>query len=99
MLEIGEFVVAGYVHDYLERRADRLTSSMGNFGQQALEKILGERKSQLTVVTSDLKSFTMFADLRNVIVGRKDSVIARLRAVRTALPGGDSIFLASDLMV
>lgn len=44
--------------------------------------------------------FTVFADLRNVVLARKDSVLARVRAVRTiGLPDRDSIFLASDVML
>jgi hypothetical protein len=100
MLSEGEFLVVGYVQDYLERHADRLARSMGNFGEQALNKILGRKKSQITIVTSELKSFTIFADLANVVVKRKDSVLARVRAVRTVdLPDRKSLFLATDVML
>jgi hypothetical protein len=98
LLSESEFLVVGYVQDYFERQAERVANSMGNFGQQVLHKVLGPRKSQITIVTSELKSFTVFADLRNVVVKRKDSVLARVRAVQTAaIPGIDSLFLATDL--
>src|SRR5262249_45322351 len=34
----GEILVAGYVQDYLERRADRLAEKMGTLGQQILHR-------------------------------------------------------------
>ena len=100
LLSSEEFRVVGYVQDYFERHADKIAKSLGSFGQQALDKILGGRRSQITVVTAELKSYTLFADLRDIVVRRKDAVIAGVRAERAvAIPGCDSLFLATEVAV
>ena len=95
-----EFLAIGYVQDYVERRADTLIKKMGSLGQQMLNRILGSRRSQLTVITTEFKSYTIFADLSNAIVQRKDTICARIKAVRVVgLPNVSAVFLADDVLV
>ena len=94
----GEIVVVGYVQDYFERRADKLAEKMGTLGQQILSRVLGTLRSQLTIVTTEFKSFTVFADLRNVVVRPRDMVVARIRAVRAVgIRDVPAVFLADDI--
>jgi hypothetical protein len=95
-----EFLAIGYVQDYVEHRTNSLLKKTGEVGRQTLERIFGNNKSQLTVVTTDLKSYTVFADLSRTVVQRKDIICARLRAVRiVGLHGIPAIFLADEILV
>jgi hypothetical protein len=61
--------------------------------------VLGNRRSQLTLVTADLESFTAYADLANAVIQRRDTICARIRAVRVfGLPGTTVLFLADELV-
>jgi hypothetical protein len=94
-----EFVAIGYVQDYVERRMDSLLKKTGTMGRHILERIFGNNKSQLTLVTTELKSYTVFADLSHIAVQRKDIICARLRAVRiVGLPGIPAVFLADEIL-
>jgi hypothetical protein len=94
-----EFLAIGYVQDYLERKVDSLLKKTGTVGRQVLERIFGNRMSQLTLVTAELKSYTMFADLSKLVVQRKDTICARVTAVRVVgLPGVQAVFLADEIL-
>jgi hypothetical protein len=96
----GEFPIAGYIQDYHERRADTIAEKMGTLGQQLLHRLLGLRRSQLTIITTELKSYTVFADLRNTIVRQKDMVLARVEAVRAVgIRNLNAVFLAKQVML
>jgi hypothetical protein len=93
-------LVFGYVQDYIENRADRIFRDLGTVGQQHLRATLGENRSQITIVTTEFQSFTAFADLRNVVVKKKDMVAARLKAVRIlGIPNTKAVFLCSDVLL
>src|SRR5215469_11020182 len=93
-----EFPIVGYVQDYLERRADQLAKRMGAFGQQLVYKTLGRNSSQLTIITADLKSYSVFADLTGTVVQRKDMVFAMTKAVPAiGLRGAQGVFIARDV--
>jgi hypothetical protein len=95
----GELSAIGYVQDYVERRADRLAEKLTGIGQQLFNRVLGNRRSQITIVTSDLKSYTVFADLSASIIQRKDMICARLKAVRIfGLPDTEALFLADGIL-
>ena len=92
--------ISGYVSDYQERHADRLLRNTGGLAHQLATRILGEKRSQLTVITSDLKSYKLFADLHNVIVQKKDMIVAKIRAVPfLAFPTTTAIFVCDDLRI
>jgi hypothetical protein len=96
----GDILVAGYVQDYFERRADKLAAKMGTLGHQTLNRVLGTARSQLTIVTTEFKSYTLFADLRDVVVRRKDMVLARIRAVRAVgIRDVPAVFLADEIIL
>jgi hypothetical protein len=83
----------------VERRADRLAEKLTGIGQQLFNRVLGNRRSQITIVTSDLKSYTVFADLSASIIQRKDMICARLKAVRIfGLPDTEALFLADGIL-
>jgi hypothetical protein len=93
-------LIFGYILDYVENRVERLLRDLGTLGQQHVRSVLGNNRSQVTIITSDFESYTAFADLRDVVVRRKDMVAARIRAVRiVAVPDRDSVFLCSDLLL
>lgn len=96
----SEILVAGYVQDYHERQVDRMGDKLGSLGQRVLFRVLGAHRSQLTIVTSDLKSYTVFADLSSTVVQRKDMIVARLQALRVVgLKGTRAVYLADDLLL
>ena len=89
----------GYVQDYIERRAEHLSKKLGVFGQHIFDRALGSRRSQLTIVTSDLKSYTAFADLSATVIQRRDLICAKLRAVQVVgMPGQSAVFLADEIL-
>lgn len=93
------FLAIGYVQDYVERRLDSLLTKTGLLGRQIIERAFGNRKSQLTLVTTDLKSYTVFADLSRTVVQRKDIICARLTAVPVlGLSGVAAVFLADEVL-
>lgn len=93
-------LIFGYVQDYVENRVERLVRDFGTLGEGYLRATLGNNQSQITIVTSDFESFTAYADLRNVVVKKKDIVAARLRAVRVlGVAKRDAIFLCDDLLL
>ena len=92
--------IAGYVQDYLERRAERIAKDFGDFGQQLFMRVLGSARSQLTVVTTDLESYTFFADLSTVVVQKRDTILARVRSLPLmGIPGRKAVLLASEVLV
>lgn len=100
MLAVGEFPVVGVVQDYLERQADRISKAAGGLGLQSLEKALGKKRSQITIVTSELKSYTAFADLSDVLIARRSSILATVRAIPVlGMPGRDCVFVASHIVL
>jgi hypothetical protein len=95
-----EKIVFGFVQDYIENHADRLFRGVGTLGHQHLRATLGNNRSQLTIVTSEFESFTAYADLRNVVVRRKDMVAARFKAVKVlGVPGTDAIFICDEVLL
>ena len=92
-------LVFGYVQDYVENHADRLLQELGNVGQQHLRSALGWNRSQITIVTNEFESYTAFADLRNIVVKKKDILAARLKAVRVlSIPKTKVVFLCTDIL-
>jgi hypothetical protein len=96
----GEVNLIGYVQDYVERRADKFAATLGTLGQQLMMNALGRARSQITIVTGELKSYTVFADLSEFVVQSKDLVMARVRAVPLiGIPGHRAVLVATDLML
>lgn len=91
--------VAGYVQDICERRLDSLLSDIGGLGRQVAMKTFGSARSQLTIITSDYRSFSAFADLSATVLSCKAVVMARIKAIRTPLPRLKFAFLCTDLLV
>jgi hypothetical protein len=51
-------------------------------------------------VTSDFESYTAYADLRNVVVRKKDMVAARLKAMKVlGIAGTDAIFICDEVLL
>jgi hypothetical protein len=93
------FLAIGYVQDYVERRVDSILKKTGTLGRQILERAFGNRRSQLTLVTTELKSYTVFADLSRVVLQRKDIICARVTAVPVlGMPGMTAVFLADEIL-
>lgn len=92
----GEIVVFGYVQEYHERQALQVMAKLGTFGQQVLRNALQRRLSQLTIVTDDFRSLTVFADLSNIVVQRTNVIAATIRAI--SVPGIRNLnaFLIAD---
>jgi hypothetical protein len=96
----GEINLAGYVQDYVERRVDKLAASLGALGQQLMMNALGRARSQITIVTGELKSYTVFADLSEIVVRPKDLVMARIRSIPLiGIPGHRAVLVATDLLL
>jgi hypothetical protein len=93
-------LILGYVQVYVENRVETQLREMGTIGQNYLRSALGNNRSQITIVTSDFESYTAYADLRNVVVRKKDMVAARLRAVRILdTRGAKAIFLCDQIVL
>ena len=92
--------IFGYVQDYVENRADQQLAKLGTIGQQHLRSTLADNRSQITIVTSDFESYTAYADLRNVVVRKKDMVAARVRAVRVlGIRDTNAVFLCEEILL
>jgi hypothetical protein len=99
-LKESEKIVFGYVQDYVENHAERLFRGVGTLGRQHLQTTLRNNRSQLTIVTSEFESYTAYADLRNVVVSKKDIVSARLKAVKVlGVTGTNSIFICDEVLL
>lgn len=92
--------ITGYVQEYIELRADYLLRPLASLVRTHLEKILGRRKSQITIVTSELQSYTIFADLSNVVVRKKDMIMASIRAVGCiGIPKRSAVLVADRVLL
>lgn len=99
-LKEPEKIVFGYVQDYIENHAERLFIGVGTLGHQHLQATLGNNRSQLTIITSEFESYTAYADLRNVVVRKKDMVAARLKAVKVlGVAGTNAIFVCDEVLL
>ena len=93
-------IVFGYVQDYIENHAERLFRDLGTVGHKHLQATLANSRSQLTIVTSDFESYTVYADLRNVVVRKKDMVAARLKAIKVlGITGTDAVFICDEVLL
>jgi hypothetical protein len=99
-LKEPEKLVFGYVQDYIENHAERLFRGVGTLGHQLLQAALANNRSQVTIVTSDFESYTAYADLRNVVVRKKDMVTARLKAINLfGLTGTHAVFMCDEVLL
>lgn len=99
-LKEPEKIVFGYVQDYIENHAERLFRGVGTLGHKHLQATLANNRSQLTIVTSDFESYTGYADLRNVVVRKKDMVAARLKAIKVlGIAGTDAVFICDEVLL
>ncbi len=92
-LSKGEFQISGYVQDIVENvlsvQLDKLKRKLGAAGdlvRSQLARLLGNRRTQITVVDGRLQSFTIFADTSQVPIAKKDGVVLTLRAEKSPLP-------------
>ena len=93
-------LVLGYIQAYIEDRAEHQLSRLGTIGQQYLRATLGNNRSQITIVTSDFESYTAYADLRKVVIRRKDMVAARIKAVRLlGIAETGAVFLCDQILL
>ena len=53
---------------------------MGGLGERIAEMVIGDRHSQVTIITGDFESFTVLADIRQVVVAKGDLVAVDLRS-------------------
>jgi hypothetical protein len=99
-LKEPEKIVFGYVQDYIENHAERLFRGLGALGHKHLQATLANNRSQLTIVTSEFESYTAYADLRNVVVRKKDMVAARLKAVKVlGIAGTNAVFICDEVLL
>jgi hypothetical protein len=93
-------LLLGYVQDYIENRAEHYLRGLGTIGQQHLRAALGNNRSQITIITSDLESYTAYADLRNVVIRKKDMVAARMKAARVlGISGTNAVFICDEILL
>ncbi len=81
MRRAGAFDVVGYVQDIVERHAVKAFRGKGSLAEQLLRKTLGDRESQITIVNSEFKSYTAFADLHKIVLSRRMTIVADLRSI------------------
>lgn len=99
-LKEPEKIVFGYVQDYIENHAERLFRGVGTLGHKHLQATLANNRSQITIVTSEFESYTAYADLRNVVVRKKDMVAARVKAMKVlGIAGTDAIFICDEVLL
>jgi hypothetical protein len=98
-LEAKTFRVSGYVQDYIENRVSALLKGARGIVEQSLLRLLGNRRSQLTVIDQERNSFTFVADLRSTVVSAGSVVSAQIRAVTPLLPKGGCLFLCESIDV
>ncbi len=87
--------ILGYVQDIIERRTEKLIRTAGGLAQQALKKALGNRDSQITVVDSESKSYTMFVDIHHKVLAKRSTVVAQIRVARVL--GLGVVFLCDEI--
>lgn len=91
------FEVIGYVQDVTERHTLKLLRHLGALGKQLAHSIIGSRESQITIVDRDSKSYTALVDIRQIVIGKRCSVVAQLRPARVL--GVGDMFLCDELEV
>lgn len=96
------FAVIGYLQDIQRSKRDDRIKKVGNLGAQVVVKALAKYPDQLTIVTGDpdagLRSFTAYADLRNLQTKSKGMVRAMLRAVSLIpIKGKQVVFIAEGV--
>jgi hypothetical protein len=69
-------------------------AGFGGLGQRIADKVIGNRHAQITIITSELQSFSALADLSQVVVAKGDVVCADLR---TGFIVNHSFFLCDRL--
>jgi hypothetical protein len=87
--------ICGYVQDIVEDAAKALKKS-GTLGQQIVWKALGSRKTQITIIDSDFKSYTGFADVAQIVLGRGSTIVA---VMHPTIVGLQKVFLFEGLDV
>jgi len=96
----GPCRVSGYVQDYVENRAARLTRGLGDLALQSIRRCIGNRRSQLTVIDAQMNSYTFLVDLGNVVISTGWPISAHLRAIRIPLlPRLSTAFICESLEV
>lgn len=96
-LQKGRLSVAGYIQDIVENRLARLMMKMGELAQQVILKGAGNRKTQITIIDEEFKSYTAFADLGNVVLSKGSIVRATMKPINAL--GLGPIFVCSSLEV
>jgi hypothetical protein len=87
--------ILGSVQDYVENAARKRLAKVGGIGRQQVVRLLGNRTSQITILTQERESFSAFADLRDTVISRGMTVAARLRGLM--LIPGDVVFVVEDM--
>lgn len=74
--------VAGVVREIVAAAGSAILKGLGSLGAGVTMKILGQSRSQITIVDSDLASYTAFVDLSRQKIERGDLVEATLSVVK-----------------
>ena len=90
--------ICGYVQDIVEKQADKLLQKLGALGQQLVRKGLGSRQTQLTILDHNFKSYTGFADVRQIALGRGSTIMAVLHTEHIVGLGNVFLFAELDLL-
>jgi hypothetical protein len=91
-LSKGDFKVVGYVQDLIENAVaaqfKKLSERLGNANMlaQQLVRKLDKRKTQMTVIDGQRRSFTFFADTTQLAVAKGDVVALTLRVEQPPFP-------------
>jgi len=92
-LSNGNFKIVGYVQSIVENavqhQIEKLRRRIGGsstLAERQLTKIMGGRGTQITIVDRNFRSFTVFANVSNMVLSISDSLVLTLKAHPSPLP-------------
>jgi hypothetical protein len=93
------FVKRGWVEFYRERRLDHFVRSTTSADLAGMNKVLGNRKSELGIVDQKGNLFAMFADLHDTVISAGAMVEAEISACRVPIKKLGCVFLCHSLRI
>jgi hypothetical protein len=91
--------IVGYIQDHFKKQAEKEMKKMMALQRNEFVKILGSKLDQITIISSNLESYTTFIDLNNRVIKNKDIVAGTIRPKEIILSPEKKIFLCDELKI
>jgi hypothetical protein len=91
--------ITGYIQDHFKKHAEKEMAKMMALQKREFIDKIDKRLDQITIVSSELKSYTAYINLDRGKIKNKDIIAARLQTRKLILSPGDYIFLCDDFVI